>query len=147
MAEQLLAPWSKFVVPSTTVVIATGNSGAITLPLADSYTIIQDVTVAAGTTETLDTAIQITPDGGTTWYSVMRFAQVTTAANQQRITFQPLQGRGEASSQAALAATGGQVTANQPLSTQIRFLYTISGTSPSYTLGIAVFAQARATAV
>src|SRR5438045_4088419 len=96
MPETLQGTFSKYVVASAaqTATVATAN---ITLPLADSYTFIQDVTAASGTSPTLDTAIQITPDGGTTWYSVMRYAQVT-AANQQRITFQPIQGRGEASS-------------------------------------------------
>lgn len=147
MAEQLLSPFSKFIVAAGTVVTVTGNSANITLPAADSYTFIQDVTAAAGTTETLDTAIQITPDGGTTWYSVLRFAQVTTSANQQRITIQPLQGRGEAGSTAVLADTGGAANANQPLSVLIRFKYTITGTAPSYTLGIVMFAQPRTTAV
>ena len=145
MPETLQPVFSKFVVASAAQT-STTTTASITLPLADSYTFIQDVTAASGTSPTLDTALQISPDGGTTFYSVMRFAQVTTT-NQQRITFQPIQGRGEASSQAALADTGGQVTANQPISTIIKFKFTIGGTSPSFTVQIAMFAAPRATAV
>lgn len=145
MPENLQAPITKVLLASGALT-ATGTTSNITLPLCDSYTIIQDITAASGTSPTLDTALQVTVDGGTTWYSVMRFAQVT-AANTQRITFQPIQGRGEASSQAALADTGGQVTANQPLSQLVRFKYTIAGTSPSFTTAIYLIAQPRATAV
>lgn len=145
MPENLQPVFTKFVVASAAQT-ATTTTATITLPLADGYTFIQDVTAVTGTSPTLDTALQITPDGGTTWYSVMRYAQVT-AANVQRITFQPIQGRGEASSQAAIADTGGAATANQPISTLIKFKFTIAGTSPSFTLQISMFAAPRATAV
>jgi len=151
MAEQLLPPYSKFIVAAGTVVAATSNSAVITLPLADSYAFVLSVTAAAGTTETLDAAIQITPDGGTTWFDWFRFAQVTTSAVTRRLVVQPLQGRGEAGTETAITAAGtGALNANAPFpgsNMQIRFAYTISGTAPSYTLGIAMVAQTRATAV
>lgn len=145
MPENLQIPITKTLLASGALT-ATGNTSNITLPLCDSYTIILDVTAASGTSPTLDVALQVTVDGGTTWYSVMRFAQLTSTGTQ-RITFQPIQGRGEASSQATIADTGGAATANQPLSQLTRFKYTIAGTSPSFTTAIYLIAQPRATAV
>ena len=146
MAENLLPPYAATLVASTTYT-ATTSSALLTLPLADSYSFILDTTAASGTSPTMDVAIQINPDGaGTTMYSVLRFAQVT-GTNQQRITVQPIQGRGEAGTQAALADTGGAASANQPLTSKIKVKFTLGGTSPSFTAIVWVVAQIRATAV
>jgi len=145
MAETLIAPFAKQLVASATYTTTT-SSALLTLPLADCYSFILDTTAASGTSPTLDVAIQITPDGGTTMYSVLRFAQVT-GTNQQRITVQPIQGRGEAGTQAALADTGGAASANQTLTASIKVKFTVGGTSPSFTAVVWVIGQPRATAV
>lgn len=148
MAENLLSGFSKIIVPSNTVT-ASGSTAAITLAAADSYAFVLNVTAASGTTETLDMAIQVFD--GTTWFDWWRFAQVTTSTVTRRLVVQPIQGRGEAGTEAAItAAASGALNANAPLgglNNQIRFTYTISGTSPSYTFAVSVFAQPRATAV
>lgn len=147
MAETLLAPYTATLVASNAI-SATGSTAAITLPLADSYAFILNVTAAGGTTETMDMAIQITPDNGTTWFDWFRFAQVTTAAVTRRLVVQPLQGRGEAGTEVAItAAASGAVNANAPMSSKVRFTYTLGGTLPTYTFVIYLIAQPRATAV
>lgn len=149
MSENLQPAYSKLLLSLTTV-IATGSSAAITLPIADSYSFIMEVSGSiSGTTETLDMAIQTSPDGGTTYYDWWRFAQVTTAAATRCLTVQPMQGRGEAGSEAAITAAGtGQISSNKPFSNPIKLTYTISGTSPSYAVvKVWVIAQIRATAV
>lgn len=149
MSENLLPAIAKPVLTLATVT-ATASSSAITLPLADSYSFIMEVSgTISGTTETLDMAIQTSPDGGTTYYDHWRFAQVTTAAITQCLTVQPIQGRGEAGSNVTVTAAGtGAITNNKPFANPIRFTYTISGTSPSYAVvKVWVIAQPRATAV
>lgn len=130
---------------------ATFNTATFQLPAGDGYAFVLDVTAASGTTETLDMALQITPDGGTTWYDWARFAQVTTSAVTRRLVIQPLQGRGEAGSEAAITAGGtGAINANVPLPSapnNCRFRGTISGTSPSYTFAVQLAVSPRATAV
>lgn len=147
MAETLLGPYTATLVASNAI-SATGSTSAITLPLLDGYAFILNVTAAGGTTETMDMALQVTPDNGTTWFDWARFAQVTTAAILQRIIIQPLQGRGEAGSATTITQAGtGAISANAPLSSKIRFTYTLSGTLPTYTFAIYVIGQPRATAV
>jgi len=145
MAETLMPAFSKQLVASTTYT-STTSSALLTLPVADSYTFILDVTAASGTSPTLDVAIQITPDAGTTMYSVLRFAQAT-GTGAQRVTVQPIQGRGEAGSQASLADTGGAAKDNQTLTQNIKVKFTTGGTSPSFTAVVWVIGQIRATAV
>ena len=147
MAENLIAPYTKLIFSGTTVA-ASQNSAAITLPLADSYSFILDVGTITGTSPTFDVCIQMSPDGGTTYYDWWRFAQVT-AAGQRRLTTQPVQGRGEAGTEAAITTAGtGALSANANTTQNVRVEITAGGTSPSAaTLKVWVVAAPRATAV
>lgn len=119
--------WSK-----TTATTATANSGAIDFPAdLDGGVFILEHGTGTGTTPTLDVAIQVTTDDGTTWFSMYRFAQVTTTAGTRRIiaSFRRV---AEAAAEAVVADTGGALAANCPISKKIRILATIGGTSPSY---------------
>jgi hypothetical protein len=93
--------------------ITTGTGSAFDAEDADAILGTLTVTAHAGTTPTLDVALETTVDG-TNWYTVGAFPQV-----------------GDAN----LAATG---RAFAPLGNQARWKWTIAGTSPSYTLSIAV---------
>jgi len=155
MAETLLGPQSQNLVAAGTVVSGvpgSTNSATFTLSQADSYAFVLNVTAITGTSPTLDLAIQASPDGGTTWFDWFRFAQVTAnTAMTRRLIVQPMQGRGEVGSEGAITAGGtGAINANCPAPgalNQIRFRYTIGGTSPNYTLGIWVFAQPKNTTI
>lgn len=115
--------------------VATPN---FNMPNADSYAFILDVGTPGGTTETLDVALQATPDNGTTWYDWARFAQVTTAAITRRLIVQDMEGRGEVGTEGVVTSgTANSVLAqNMPMSVGInglmRFNLTISGTLPTY---------------
>ena len=156
MAEVFIGPQSQALVAAGTVVSgAPGSttSAVLTLPLADSYAFVLNVTAITGTSPTLDVALQVTPDGGTTWFDWLRWAEVTgNTAVTRRMIVQPIQGRGEAATEAAITAgtTNSVLIQNVPMPgalSQIRFRYTIGGTSPNYTLGIFMFAQVKQSAI
>jgi hypothetical protein len=155
MAEVFLGPQSQALVAAGTVISgAPGSqtSTAFTLPLGDSYAFVLNVTAITGTSPTLDCAIQVTPDNGTTWFDWWRFAQITAnAATTHRLTVQPIQGRGEAGTETTITAGGtGALNANCPAPgalSQVRIRYTLGGTSPNYTLGIFLFAQTKQSAI
>jgi hypothetical protein len=69
------------------------------------------VTAHSGTTPTLDTKLQTSLDGGTTWADVASFAQVTTTDGVTRKLF-------------------------GPVGSSCRWSWTVGGTTPSYTFKI-----------
>lgn len=119
---------------------ATGNSGALNLPKASSHLFIVNVSATpTGTSPTLDVAIQVSHDEGTTFHSILRFAQIAAPSGGQK-RFVRISGTGpgggEAGAEGAAADTGGAQAANIALSRKFRLLWTIGGTSPSYTFAI-----------
>jgi hypothetical protein len=157
MSEQLLSGYSKNLVSATTVAASGVLGSAFALPQADSYAFILDVGTVTGTSPTFDVELEMSPDGGTTYYAWARFAQVTASSTVRRLIMQPMQGRGEAGSEAATATHGtGALSANAPMvanfaggtASVFQFYVTVGGTSPSAaTIKIWVVAQPRATAV
>ncbi len=136
-----LMPYTATVVASTTAA-ATGNSGTIDAvwSVLPDLRLILDVTAASGTTPTLDVALQITPDLGTTWFPILRFAQQTAVAARQ-LEFSVRREAGQAASEAVVAATGGALAVNGVLSKNVRVLWTIGGTNPSFTFAVYVFGR------
>jgi len=119
----------------------TGNSGAINIPQAPSYMFLLDIAAGTGTTPTADICIQITGDNST-WYTVGRFAQVTTAAVKNFKMVRNGIAYGEAGFVQAIADTGGAVDKNFIMSKQCRILWTVGGTNPSFaTFKLWVFPQ------
>src|ERR1700690_22307 len=132
MAENII-PSNPTLLFSAATFNATANSPTFNLPLADSYSFILAVTTPGGTTETLDCAIQISPDNGTTFYDWWRFTQVTTSAVTYCLTVQPWEGRGEAGSIATITAAGtGALNTNKPFTNPCRLALTLGGTLPTY---------------
>lgn len=156
MAETLMSGFTKSIASVSTFNASGIIGAAFTLAAADSYSFILDVGTLTGTSPTLDVELEISPDGGTTYYAWARFAQVT-AAGVRRLTLQPIQGRGEAGTEAATTTHGtGALSANVPMPTGFvgatapvfQFWGQVGGTSPSAaTIKIWVVAQVRATAV
>ena len=134
---------SKVLVASAAVT-ATANSGALTLPIADIYTFVVNVTTVTGTTPTLDIVFQNTPDDGTTWINMpMRTAQLTAASANY---FNLPASRAAIADSNATAATGGILSKNYIPSRKIRILYTVGGTNPSFTFGVYMWSSVSATA-
>lgn len=128
---------------SVGAVTATGTSSVMALPLADSYTIVFDVSSVTGTSPTLDIVMQCSYDKGTTYINMpLRSAQITAAGIHVNTLRRGL-GWGEAATtQAGVADTGGAVNKNFVFDPDyVQFKYTIAGTSPSFTLKIHVFAN------
>lgn len=149
MAENIIATYSA-VLYSAATVTANGNSATFNLPQGDSYAFIADVGTITGTSPTFDISIQGSPDGGTTWYTFWRFAQFTAAA-VRRLVVQPMQGRGEAGTEAAIGTTGA-LNANCPFpalsSATARINILVGGTSPSAaTIKVWIVAAPRQTTV
>lgn len=149
MPANLLKPIAKTLVASG-LVSATGNSAAITLPLAESYMFILDCT-AINTGTTMDVALQTSLDGGTSYYGVAKFAQITTVAIATRLAMQPVLARGEAASSGNVGnsitemTAGAAIIGNLPLTQDIRFRWIIVGTS--YTFSIKAIIVPRVGAV
>lgn len=118
----------------------TGNSGELWLPSAPSYTFWLDVNTVTGTSPTLDLTVEMTPDSGTTWFGFMRFAQITAAA-ERRVKWSPGLGTEAAEEALELATTGGASVDNMAVSATIRILWTIGGTSPSFTFLVDVIGE------
>ncbi len=82
----------------------------------DRLAIYVNVTAASGTTPTLDLSVEDSPDGGVTWYQAATAPQVT-------------------------AAGGRAIRINLPLAADVRLVWAIGGTTPSFTFAAHFSAQ------
>jgi hypothetical protein len=116
----------------SSAVTVDANTTAIALPQAEAYQFICDATYTSGTSATLDVNYQHSPDGGTTWYTFARHAQITTASVVRRLIIQPSMGRGEAGSEGSIGTTGA-LNANCPIKMdKFRISFDSGGTNPTY---------------
>lgn len=81
------------------------------------------VSAASGTSPTLDVVLQHSIDGGTTWFTLMTFAQKTVAGNELKA---------EADVEGGTAELFGDA---------LRVASTIGGTTPSFTYSATVVAE------
>lgn len=81
------------------------------------------VSAASGTTPTLDVTVQHSIDGGANWFTLVAFAQKTAAGSELKT---------ESEVEAATAEAYGDC---------FRVIWTIGGTTPSFTFSVAVYAQ------
>lgn len=113
--------------------LATGATASFVLPYADAYRLLLAVGTVTGTNPTFDAVLQDSPDGGTTWVNLpLRFTQVTvtgTAATNPYIIFKMVS-ISDAASAGVVAATGGALGVNTPVSVKnVRLSYTVGGTA------------------
>ena len=123
----------------TRVEVASGTktidvaSSTIEMPYADSISFTLSSGAGTGTSPTMDVSMQWTPDDGTTWVQApIKFAQVTTSASVQMVTFRPNLGDNESAWTNAVATTGSAVAKNFVPSRKIRFYFDMGGTNPSF---------------
>lgn len=114
----------------------TASSSALVLPddiIGGSF--ITNVTsIGTSTTHTLDIAFRVTPDDGTSYFGVLRHAQITTVSTRYlNVSFAPYL---QAGTEGACALTGGALNANIAFSRKFTAYWTIGGTSPSITFAI-----------
>lgn len=107
--------------PSTVVAAlartATGQSGAISVGKADALALLVNVTAVSGTTPSMTISIEWSHDGGTTW------AQGDPADQMTAIT--------------AAAVKAKQFNVKAPV---YRVVWTITGTTPSFTFAVSQYA-------
>ena len=117
---------------------STTNGSTLTLPLAESYQFILDVTAISGSGCTLDVLMQTSPDNGTTFYSTgPAFRQFTTdgGTGVDILRVNPSQGSREAGQewQAWSSTTGGPIAQNLILTRRYRWRFVLGGTGGSPT--------------
>lgn len=118
---------------SAVAVTASASSATLTMPNdLEDFLIILDVTYTSGTTATLDTVLEVSPDNGTTFYMHSRYAQVTTSSAKRILSISRRRHAGQAASEYADANTGGAAANNGPIPQNFRFRFTTSGTNPTY---------------
>lgn len=121
------------------------TSANLTIPLASSYRFALEVTSqTSGTSPTLNVMIATSFDGGTTYDSILAFAQMTTIGGRQMV-LRPYQGSGDTASEAALnpvgtsdfANTTSGVVSNGPIDPQhIKVRYTVGGSTSVFTFAV-----------
>jgi hypothetical protein len=89
----------------------------------EKFAFLLDVTAASGTTPTLDVTIQHSIDGGTNWHTLVAMTQATAAGEQIKV---------ESEVESGTAEVYGDC---------FRAIWTIGGTTPSFTFKVTVEAQ------
>ncbi len=131
----------KFTVPRlvwSSPAIAASAGQIIAMPMAPAYAWVVEVLTDSGTSPTIDIALQISPDCTSvssttaTWWSVSRFAQITTS--DTRLIKVHCNGpiAGQAAAVATIADTGGVVETNFIVTPFMRVYATIGGTNPAF---------------
>jgi hypothetical protein len=92
-----------------------------------------DSTAVSGSSPTLDITFEYSFDGGTTWIVHSAFTQITGAV-QLVARFNNYAGPGDAAIEGTESAAGTFI--NAPYGPDHRFLYTIGGSSPSFTFAV-----------
>jgi len=129
-SSQKIPQWKKYW--SSPAIGATATQ-TIHPPLdADAYQWMVVIATDSGTSPTIDVALQISPDGGTTFWSVSRFAQVTTSDTTLYKVHSNGPVTGQAAAVATVADTGGVVETNFTPTETMRIKATIGGTSPGF---------------
>lgn len=96
---------------ASAAITTTTTTAAFTPTAGCAYTIMIPVTVVSGTTPTLDVMVQESDDSGTNWFDVYQFPRIT--------------------------ATGAyRSPALKLIGNRVRYVQTISGTTPSFTRAI-----------
>jgi len=110
--------------------VTTGNGATITNVGNKGVQILLNMGVVSGTLPTLVLKVQGSVDGGTLWYDIPGAATASiTATGQYGILIYP----GIAVT-AGVATTGTTATANMAIPRNWRVVWTVGGTSPSFTI-------------
>lgn len=118
---------------------ASTDQTAFKLPKLNEYNFYLDISTltSSDSTGVADISLQVTPDGGTTWFVAARFA-AATAAGKQRLRFRPIMCAADVAGVDAIGTTGGVLAQNCPIpftpatagadTANVRFSYTKTGT-------------------
>jgi len=121
---------------------ASGNSAKFAVATATQLVVGVDITAASGTTPLLDLWLQVSDDGGTTWYDMPAdwALKGNNAAGQGSLT--PSSGSGIRDIVEAANATSTWLGVyKQVASDWVRVKWIISGTTPSFTFSVSMVAK------
>lgn len=137
MGSNLLQPILKTLVASTAHT-STEASSVFAMPVgADTYQILLYYTAVSGTSPTCDAVLQSSPDNGTTYINLPIRGTQVTAAGQDYFVFKLGLGNNEVALESPAASTGGTLAKNCIFDPKkMKVLFTLGGTSPSFTVTI-----------
>lgn len=120
-----------------------GSSGNLSLPKGKTYGFTVNVTAVTGTTPTMDLYVQASIDGGTTYRSCNKFAQITgvlAAPSGRRLVF-GASGYLVGADEDTMAAGANAAISQFPLTRDYRIFWDLGGTNPSFTFSVDLFVE------
>lgn len=125
----------------------TGNTAAITIPLASAYRIAVEVTATSTNTTAFNVGIYSSSDGGTT-YDLILWTTTMTNTGGQQFLFRPFLNAGDTATALTnyilgtnTAASNTQIVNNGPFDNRfIKVAWVLAGTSPSQTFAVKYWA-------
>ena len=143
MARELLGAYVRpALVAAATIVTTTNYNWPTDFPqdIVDGI-LFADVAAGTGTSPTLNLQLQTSADGGTTWYTVAQFAQITTTANKRKLSLR-FSISPDATAATATNADGGNearidaqavaICNGIVVSKDVRISAVVGGTNPSF---------------
>jgi len=122
----------RFEMVASAAQISTGNSAAFPVPTMSMLMVAVDITAVSGTTPTMGIYLQVSDDGGTTWFDMPYDLQLTFAAAAADVTAFTARRNINGSALAAGTAKYLAIYKEIPGDT-VRLAWVIGGTTPSFT--------------
>jgi hypothetical protein len=111
---------------------ASGNSAAFSVPTGEQLMVGIEVTASSGTTPVLTAWLQVSDDGGTTWYDMPADMTLLSAATAATGTMSSAPLRNIINTVTSAAGKFLAIYKQVP-SDRVRLSWVISGTTPSFT--------------
>lgn len=146
LAALFLSPFAHAAATRTEIIASaafttSGNSAAISTATATQLMVGVDVTAQSGTTPVLDLWLQVSDDGGTTWYDMPADLTLKTANTAGTGTLSSSPGARDIVDNLS-AATGQFLGIYKHIATdRVRLKWIISGTTPSFTFSASMVAK------
>lgn len=136
-------PLAQTIVASATVT-TTGNTAAITLPLASAYRFSVEVTASSTNTTSFNVGIYSSTDGGTTYGLIAWTTQMSNILGGYQFVMRPYLNAGDAATAitnyilgTVTAAANTQIIQNGPFDNRfVKVAWVLAGTSPSCTFAV-----------
>lgn len=136
-------PLAQTLVASATVT-TTGNTAAITVPLASAYRLAVEVTASSTNTTSFNVGVYSSSDGGTTYDLILWTTQMSNILGGYQFLFRPFLNAGDAATAVSnfilgtnTAAANTQIVQNGPFDSRfVKVAWVLAGTSPSCTFSV-----------
>ena len=136
-------PLAQTLVASQTIT-TTGNTAAITIPLASSYRFSVEVTASSTNTTSFNVGVYSSSDGGTTYNLIAWTTQMSNILGGAAFVMRPYLGIGDAATAfqnyilgTVTAAANAQIIQNGPFDNRfVKIAWSVAGTSPSCTFAV-----------